>query len=137
MTSSYTASSCRFDIGSRSRSVARFVARVRSELLTAINEERRAQAINQQMLASRMGKKRSEFNRQLTGEAPLTLRSIAEISWALGREVNLELRKPAARPGQNLNMEMTTVEWKQPKVIVSRDDSTGERPNGAARDVEL
>jgi hypothetical protein len=112
------------DVGPRSRAAARFIARVRSEILTAIVENRRATAVNQQAVAERLGKKRSEINRQLTGEAPLTLRSVAELSWVLGREISFELRKPVENPGQNLNVEMTTVEWKKPTVIAARNDVT-------------
>ena len=109
------------DVGPRSRAVSRFVARVRSEILTAISEERQVSAVNQHKLAEQLKKKRADINRQLTGEAPLTLRSIAELSWALGREINFELHKPATSAGQNLNTEMTTVEWKKPTVIAPRD----------------
>jgi hypothetical protein len=119
--SSYTV-----DVGPRSRAVARFVARVRSEILTALSEERRGSMINQQTVAGRLQKKRSDINRQLVGEAPLTLRSIAELSWALGREINFELRRPVVEPGQNLNVEMTTVGWKQPTVVALSNGATAQ-----------
>lgn len=95
----------RVDIGSRSRTVGRFVARVRNELLKAVKEERDASKINSQGVANRLDWHRSAVNRQLSGDAPLTLRSVAELSWALGREINFELHKPVQEPGQNFNME--------------------------------
>lgn len=110
-----------FDVGARSRAAARFIARVRSEILTAIGEERAATALNQQGVAKQLGKRRTEINRQLTGEAPFTLRAVAELSWALGREISFELHRPLVNPGQNLNAEMTTVEWRKPRVIAAND----------------
>jgi hypothetical protein len=109
--------SYRVDIGSRSRRVGRFIARVRSELLRAVDEERRTAHASQQAIAQRLEQDRSAINRQLSGEANLTLRSVAELSWALGREIKFELRKPIEEIGQNINIETSTIEWKKPTVI--------------------
>jgi hypothetical protein len=105
------------DIGSRSRKVGRFIARVRSELLRAVEEERNTCKLSQQEIATRLTRKRSAINHQLSGTEPLTLRSVAELSWALGREISFELREPSREAGQNFNMETTTVEWKKPTFV--------------------
>ena len=115
------------DIGSRSRKVGRFIARVRHELLKAVEEERRTAKLSQQDLASRLDGERSDITHQLSGTKPLTLRSVAELSWALGREINFELRTPTQSAGQNFNPETTTVEWKKP-TVVGMVDKNARRP---------
>ncbi len=109
--------SYRVDISPRSRRVGRFIARVRNELLKAVDEERRGSRLNQQAIAEKLEQKRSVINRQLSGEDHITLRSVAELSWALGREINFELRKPVEENGQNINMETSTIGWKPPTVV--------------------
>src|SRR6266481_7263280 len=76
----------RFDIDTRSRLAGRFIGRVRRELLKAIKEEKR-DGLTQQELARRLETRRSDINRQLSGEAEITLRSLADLAWALDREV--------------------------------------------------
>jgi ribosome-binding protein aMBF1 (putative translation factor) len=116
------------DIGHRSRRVGRFIARVRGELLKAVDEERRTSKLNQNAIAKKLGSQRSLVNRQLSGEASLTLRSVAELSWALGREISFELRKPIARDGQNFfNAETTTIAWKKPTVIGASDATAADK----------
>jgi ribosome-binding protein aMBF1 (putative translation factor) len=122
------------DIGSRSRKVGRFIARVRSELLKAVEEERSASKLSQQEIAKRLAEKRAVINHQLSGTAPLTLRSVAELSWALGREISFELREPSRDAGQNCNMETTTVEWKKPTFVGMAEFSA--RPRDAAKEIE-
>jgi len=55
------------------------------------------------------------------------LRSVAELSWALGREINFELRKPVEESGQNINTETTTIGWKQPTLVSMPGDTCVER----------
>jgi ribosome-binding protein aMBF1 (putative translation factor) len=116
------------DIGHRSRRVSRFIARVRGELLRAVDEERRTSRLSQNAIAKKLDWRRSLVNRQLSGDAHLTLRSVAELSWALGREISFELRKPVARDGQNFfNEETTTIAWKKPTLVgaaTTVDDQT-------------
>jgi hypothetical protein len=116
----------RVDIGPRSRRVGRFIARVRGELLKAADEERRSSRLTPNAIAEKLECRRSLVNRQLIGDANLTLRSVAELSWALGREINFELRKPADEAGQNFfNAETATIEWKKPTFV---DTSNRIRP---------
>ncbi|KAB1079387.1 helix-turn-helix domain-containing protein [Methylobacterium soli] len=86
--------SFRFDVGSRGRKAARFITRVRNELQKAVVEERESSGLNQQKLATKLGVNRSVINRQLSGEANLTLRSVAELAWALDRDIEFSLSKP-------------------------------------------
>jgi transcriptional regulator with XRE-family HTH domain len=91
----------RFDIDSRSRMAGRFIGRVRRELLRAIKEEKRG-GLTQQELARRLETRRSDINRQLSGEAEITLRSLADLAWALDREVTVELRRADGQAAQNI-----------------------------------
>ena len=90
-----------FDIGSRARQAGRLIGRVRSELLKALSERKAENGLSQQALAQKLGVHRSLINRQLTGETNLTLRSIADLAWALDMEISFELKKPIVEAGQN------------------------------------
>ena len=66
--------SFQFDIGSRARNAGRFIGRVRDELLRALSERKKDGKLTQQELATKLDVHRSLINRQLSGEANLTLR---------------------------------------------------------------
>jgi transcriptional regulator with XRE-family HTH domain len=109
----------RFDIDIRSRVAGRFLGRVRRELLKAIVEEKR-DGLTQQELARRLDARRSDINRQLSGEAEITLRSIADLAWALDREVTVELRRPDTMAGQNIAPATSTVGYQPVKIIAPK-----------------
>ena len=111
-----------FDIGERARHAGRFIGRVRGELLRALSERKSEIGFSQQGLAQKLDAKRSLINRQLSGEANLTLRSLADLAWAMDMEISFELKEPVARAGQNqpiLDQPMTTstVQYGQIKYI--------------------
>jgi transcriptional regulator with XRE-family HTH domain len=106
----------RFDIDERSRTAGRFIGRVRRELLRAITEEKGA-GLTQQELARRLESRRSSINRQLSGEAEITLRSLADLAWALDREITFELRRPDQMEGQNVAPVTSTIGHKPAKII--------------------
>lgn len=111
-----------FDIGGRARHAGRFIGRVRGELLRALSLRKSEGGLPQQVLAEKLGIQRSLINRQLAGEANLTLRSLADLAWAMDMEISFELKKPMAKAGQNqpiLNQAMTTstVQYGQIKYI--------------------
>jgi transcriptional regulator with XRE-family HTH domain len=100
-----------FDIGGRARHAGRFIGRVRGELLRALAEKKAKAGLPQQALAEKLGVERALINRQLSGEANLSLRSLADLAWAMDMEISFELKTPTARAGQNqpiLNQAMTT-----------------------------
>lgn len=78
-----------------SRAAGRFIGKVRKELVSAVIEEKNETGINQQKIADKLGVNRSVINRLLKGDSNLTLRSIAEIAWALGWEPVFTLRRKA------------------------------------------
>jgi hypothetical protein len=106
----------RFDIDARSRTAGRFIGRVRRELLKAITEEKGG-GLTQQELARRLERHRSNINRQLSGEADITLRSLADLAWALDREITFELRRPDNTEGQNVAPVTSTIGHKPARII--------------------
>jgi DNA-binding phage protein len=111
-----------FDIGSRARHAGRFIGRVRNELLRALAEKKAKAAFPQQALAEKLGVERSLINRQLAGEANLSLRSLADLAWAMDMEISFELKTPTAKAGQNQlthhqPMTTSTVQYGQIKYI--------------------
>jgi transcriptional regulator with XRE-family HTH domain len=113
--------SYRFDIGARSRKAGRLIGRVRNELLKALTEQKQA-GLTQQELAQRLEMKRAQINRQFSGEENLTLRSLADLAWALDREITIELRRPIETEGQNIAPETSTIRHSPARVISPRDD---------------
>jgi plasmid maintenance system antidote protein VapI len=83
-----------FDIGEKSRAVSRFIGHVRSELQRALAAEKAERRLTQQAIARAIGVNRSVINRQLIGYENLTLRSVAELAWALGWNPEFSLKKP-------------------------------------------
>ena len=106
-----------FDIGSRARHAGRFIGRVRAELLRALLERKTETGLSQQTLARKLDADRAQINRQLSGEANLSLRSLADLAWAMDMEISFELKKPAASAGQNQPMTTSTVRHGQIKYI--------------------
>ena len=115
-----------FDIGERARHAGRFIGRVRGELLRALTERKSEIGFSQQGLAQKLDTERSLINRQLSGETNLTLRSLADLAWAMDMEISFELKRPIAETGQNQPMTTSTVGHGQIKYI-----------NGAAKRVSL
>ena len=109
----------RFEINARSRTAGRFMGRVRRELLRAVTEEKRA-GLTQQELARRLESERSNINRQLSGEAEITLRSLADLAWALDREIRFELRRPDDAAGQNIAPQTSTIGHKPIRIIAPK-----------------
>jgi transcriptional regulator with XRE-family HTH domain len=109
----------RFDINARSRTAGRFVGRVRRELLRAVTEQKQA-GLTQQELARRLESGRSNINRQLSGETEITLRSLADLAWALDREITFELRRPDDTSGQNIAPQTSTIGHKPIRIIAPK-----------------
>ncbi|MDE1935922.1 XRE family transcriptional regulator [Bradyrhizobium sp.] len=106
-----------FAIGSRARHAGRFIGRVRGELLRALAQRKSEGSLPQQLLADKLGIERSLINRQLSGEANLSLRSLADLAWAMDMEISFELKRPAAEAGQNHPLATSTVSHGQIKYI--------------------
>ncbi|MBN9008473.1 MAG: helix-turn-helix domain-containing protein [Rhizobiales bacterium] len=116
-----------FDVGDRARKTGRLVGRVRDELVRALADKRLKERITQQGLAKKLGVHRSQINRQLSGEANLTLRSLADLAWAMNMDVVFELREPASPAGSNEPPETSTVGHAPAKIL----DGRRRMPSGA------
>ena len=90
-----------FDIGEKTRKASRFISHVRSELQRALVEEKTARKLTQQSIAEKISVNRSVVNRQFMGEENLTLRSVAELAWAMGWEPSFFLKKREMAPTNN------------------------------------
>jgi transcriptional regulator with XRE-family HTH domain len=84
------------------RAAARFVARVRRALQTAVVEEGERNGITQSEIARSIGVHRSVISRELNGRQDITLGRIAELAWAMGREIEFDLVEPKVAEGSNV-----------------------------------
>lgn len=115
--------SYRLPIDPRRAAAARLIGHVRSELQKALVEEKAERKLTQQHIADLLDVNRSVINRHFLGNENLTLRTIAELAWALGREVRFELPSPARERGVNV---ATTV------TVEVMDDEPGTLPRASA-----
>lgn len=81
------------------RAAARFVAHVRRSIQKALAE---SPDKKQTDIARALGVHRSVINREIRGHKDMTLGRVAELAWALGRDVKFELVEPVSAPGQNI-----------------------------------
>jgi DNA-binding phage protein len=90
-----------FNINEKSREASRFLSHVRDEIQRAFIEEKRDNKLTQQAVAEKLGVNRSVINRQLKGEENLTLRTVAELAWAMGWKPKFELVRRRRSAGSN------------------------------------
>lgn len=83
------------------RAAGRFVSKVRRALQRALVEEQAISGINQSMVAEAIGVHRSVVSRELNGRQDITLGRVAELAWAMGREIEFQLVKPEQEMGSN------------------------------------
>lgn len=76
------------------RAAARFIGRVRRDLVKAVSRKKAAEGITQSEIARRIDVHRSVISRELRGYNDLTLGRVAELAWALGLEPAFELKEP-------------------------------------------
>lgn len=81
--------SYRIKIDPRSSKAGRFIRRVHSELQRVFARS----GMSQQQLASKLEVNRATVNKRLLGQENLTLRSIADMAWALDADIVFELRE--------------------------------------------
>ncbi|WP_171003941.1 helix-turn-helix transcriptional regulator [Sphingopyxis sp. L1A2A] len=83
------------------RAAGRFISKVRRALQRALVEEQAISGINQSAVAEAIGVHRSVVSRELNGRQDITLGRIAELAWAMGREIDFQLVKPGSESGIN------------------------------------
>lgn len=83
------------------RAAGRFISKVRRALQRALVEEQAITGINQSAVAEAIGVHRSVVSRELNGRQDITLGRVAELAWAMGREIEFQLVKPEQEMGAN------------------------------------
>jgi predicted XRE-type DNA-binding protein len=100
------------------RAAGRFISRVRRALQRAVVEEGERSGLNQSKIAQAIGVHRSVISRELNGRQDITLGRIAELAWAMGREVEFNLPGMEAELGVNTPMVVPGVVRDQINLIV-------------------
>lgn len=102
------------------RAAARLIGSARAKLLDAVIQAEKKDGINRAEIARRLGKDRALITRKLSGSSDLTLRSIAEISWAIGVKPEINFI-PVSVPGSHQNE--TTASWRihAPRLATTSD----------------
>lgn len=93
--------SFRINLSDRSKVSARFIRRVHREIQKAFSK-RAAEGVTQQQLALKLDVHRATVNKRLLGQDNLTLRSIADLAWALDHDINLEMTPKTKHVGSNI-----------------------------------
>lgn len=83
------------------RAAGRFISRVRRKLQRALVEEGERSGVNQSKIADAIGVHRSVISRELNGRQDITLGRLAELAWAMGREIEFSLPIAAQKEGAN------------------------------------
>jgi plasmid maintenance system antidote protein VapI len=106
------------------RAAARFVAHVRRSLQRALVEERDLTGVNQSKIALSLDVHRSVISRELNGLQDITLGRVAELAWAMGREVDFKLVRPERVELSNVPLAqagaLTSQKLKMEKIDASR-----------------
>lgn len=73
------------------KAAIRAIGKAHARLAQMLAEEKAAVGLTKAAIARRLGIDPSALSRRLNGRSNLTLESLAEIAWAAGREVEIEL----------------------------------------------
>lgn len=90
------------------RAAARFIGKVRREILKALAEESASAGLTQSDIARTIGVHRSVINRELRGYKDISVGRIAELAFALGRKPDFALAKVQALAGTNVQMRVVS-----------------------------
>lgn len=80
-------------ISPKEKATGRFKSRVNRKLLNAALAAKKEHGLTQGQIAASMGVDKSILSRILNGKGNLTLKTIGEISWAVGLVPNIEFEK--------------------------------------------
>jgi hypothetical protein len=109
-------------ISQKERAAGRFIGSVRKALVLAAIEEKKLSGITQADVASKLEVDRSFVNRLLRGNANLTLKTIGELSWAMGWEPVFTMRRLNFARGTNHGMGTESAASQPPMHRVVRDE---------------
>lgn len=108
--------SFKFKADPRQRQFLKLIAIVRRELGNAYATENKAGQITQSILANKLNVDKAAIHRRLNVDANMTLRTLADMAWALNHLIDVRIFK-AAQP-QPLNRPLPTA------VLETMDTST-------------
>lgn len=90
-----------FDIGGRRRKAVRLFALIHDELWNAFEQEAESRNLSQRQIAEKLGSNPSVINRLFSEKTNLTLRSIADLAWAMDYGFEFKLVKQKTDNKQN------------------------------------
>ena len=88
----------------RKKAASRFILAVRAALQEALTEEAESGRTTKSQIAERLGIHRSAVTRRMKGTENLTLRTLAEMAWALGRRPTFTLERATTPEGTNYSV---------------------------------
>ena len=83
--------SFRLKIDPKERFIARFAGHIERAFQRAFIDAKKANKLNQQQIATLLGVNRSVVSRRLQGCENMTQRTLAEMAWAMGYEIEFKL----------------------------------------------
>jgi len=106
---------------SRTRvAAARFIGKVRREILRSLAEEGRERGLTQSDIAREIGVHRSVINRELRGFKDISVGRVAEFAAAMGRVPSFSLEKDVERHGDNSrNADLAITDTRVSSMVVS------------------
>lgn len=84
--------SFKIKITAKDRSTGRFMSRVHRALAKIVTQMKDEKGLTQQQIADAMGVDKSVVSRILNGESNLTLKTIGDVSWAVGLKPELTFK---------------------------------------------
>jgi len=95
--------SFKLKISSKDRATGRFMSRVHRALAKVVAETKLEKGLTQQQIADAMGVDKSVVSRILNGESNLTLKTIGDITWALGIKPEVTFKSIAVEASRTVN----------------------------------
>lgn len=96
-------------ISPKDRATGRFKSRVNRRLLNAILSAKKEHGLTQSQIAKLMDVDKSTLSKILNGKGNLTLKTIGDISWAVGLVPNINFEKKEAGSGIHLSNSGRTI----------------------------
>lgn len=126
--------SLKFRIEPRRRKFVRLIGRIQDELQRVFAEEQEENGLTKADLARRLGRDKGFITRKLTGTGNMTLETLADLAWALNREIDFRLSKPEELLGYLPNEAGNAAEVLDHLNEPSRSGNFGQRPASYKRE---
>ncbi|MDO6967099.1 helix-turn-helix domain-containing protein [Rhizobium alvei] len=120
--------SFQFDLDPKDEAAAEFIGAIGHRLQELLVERKALDNLTQQEIANRLGVDRARVNKCFSGYNNLTLRSLAELVWALDAEIKVEMHLAEEPRGANYSLKSapeTTRSHQARTQILSSTQSAG------------